>query len=87
MAVELKRLKKLETPAASDAAALSSTAGRLLVLVKLREGARCPDFVSPRARIAGGILSAEIEAGDLERLEADPAVQSVSVARSLQIID
>ena len=86
MAVDFKSFKKLETPAPSRQ--LGAQAEDLLtVLVKLRDGAVPPDYVSTRARITDGIFSAEIKAEDLARLEADPKVVSVSLSQRLTVIE
>jgi hypothetical protein len=46
-----------------------------------------PDFLSARAEIAQGMYSAEVEARDLERIEHDPAVESMSLPRALPIVE
>ncbi len=87
MAIDVKTLKKLEPlPAAVGAESLSDDS-RLVVLVKLRKGARPPSYLAARARMGDQIFSAEISARDLARVEADPSVESVSVSRKLQLID
>ena len=59
---------------------------RLLVLVKLKSGAAAPAYIVPRATIDAQILTAEIMAGDLARIDGDPAVDSVSISRRLPAI-
>ena len=83
MPIDLKSLKKMETAEPSVQASPPDSAARLVVLVKLAKGAEKPDYLSPRAEIGPGIFSAEIEAGELERLESDPAIESVSLPRTL----
>ena len=61
--------------------------GRLLVLVKLRRGSASPDYIAWRGEPAPGFLSAVVADDELLRLEADPAVASISVSRTLPVID
>ncbi|WP_298375636.1 hypothetical protein [uncultured Bradyrhizobium sp.] len=53
------------------------------MLVKLRKGAKRPSFIKPRTQITSRIFSAEITFGDMQRLEADPAVESMSLNRRM----
>ncbi len=87
MAVDLKSLKKLESLPASALSEPRSDSDRLVVLVKLREGAHQPSYISPRAHMGPQIFSAEICAGDLQRMESDPSIESVSVTQRLPLIE
>lgn len=87
MPVDLKTLKKMEPSPASAQSAQRNDEEHLVVLVKLRKGWACPTYVSPRAQIGPEIFSAEVLAGDLVRLEADPAVESMSLSRTLPVIE
>ena len=87
MALDLKKLSKLETPPASVQAAGASGGDHVLVIVKLREGFVQTPYIEARAEYGPSIFSAEIEFSELARLEADPAVASVSLSRRLTSID
>lgn len=87
MPIDLKRLKKLESVPARTQAEPPAEGEKMVVLVKLRKGASRPDYVSPRAHISPDMFSAEIEATDLERLEADPGVESMSLSKKLPGIE
>jgi len=49
--------------------------------------AAIPSYVTARTDIAAGLVTAEINAGDLHRLQADPAVESMSISRRMSAID
>jgi hypothetical protein len=88
MPIDFKSLKKLESlPAGSAAGMPNSSTDKVEVLVKLREGAKHPAFVTPRTQITGQIFSAEIPFGDLERLQGDPNVESMSISRKMPYIE
>jgi hypothetical protein len=80
-------MKKLETVSPSVGAQPQDKDARVLVLIKLRPGAERPEYLVPRAEIAPGMFSAEVAAGDLERIESDPAVETMSLSRSVPLID
>jgi hypothetical protein len=80
MNIDLKSLRKLES---LPTAQVADGDAPLLVLVKLRDGAACPDYVTLRAGVSACMFSAEITAATLCRLEADDAVESVAVSRVL----
>jgi hypothetical protein len=85
MPIDYKSFKKLETqPPSAQAEALEGQ--RLLVLVKVRAPDAAPSYVTPRAQIGPTMFSAEVSAVDLKKLEADPAVESVSISRRLPLI-
>lgn len=86
MSVDYKSLKKVEALPASSATGEPDDDDRLVVLVKLSAGAAEPSYMSPRARMGDRIFSAEVRARDLVRMEADPAVESVSVSRRLPLL-
>jgi len=86
MPVNLASLRKLETVPASELANGRSDKDRVVVLVRLHKGASRPEYVAARAEISPEIFSAEMPAGDLRRLEHDPAVASVSLSRDIPLI-
>ncbi len=87
MPIDYKSLKKLETVPPSVSARPQGKDARVVVLIKLRPGAERPDYLLPRAEIAPGMFSVEVNVGDLERIEHDPAVESMSLSRSMPMID
>lgn len=86
MTIDLKSLKKLESLPAAASCNTTDNGATLLVLVKLRAGAPCPDYVTPRAAVSACMVSAEITAATLPRLEADAAVESVAVSQVLPTV-
>ena len=84
--MDLKSLKKLESLPASAATSRGEDE-RLLVLVKLHKGAKRPSYIAARAQMGPEIFSAEIEAGQLARIQADPAIESVSISRQLPLVE
>jgi len=86
MAIDFKSLKKLESLPASVQAEPHGDEDRLVVLIKVRQGADHPSYIVPRAKMGPDIFSAEIRAGDLSRIESDPAVETVSVSRQIPLI-
>ena len=82
MPIDLRSLKKLDFSAAPAPAA----GERMVVLVKLREGAARPAYLAARGEFAGNLFSAEVSAEDMAKLEADPAVESVALSRKLPVI-
>ncbi|SFI61163.1 hypothetical protein [Bradyrhizobium sp. Gha] len=86
MPIDFKSLRKLETPQTSVMGRSLDDSERVVVLVKLRDGAKRPSFVTPRTEIAPRIFSAEIDAGQLQKLQADPSVESMSLSQSLPLI-
>jgi hypothetical protein len=79
MPIDLRSLHKLDFSAAPTA--LGSD--RLLVLVRLCDGAQRPGYIAARAEISHDLFSAEISVDELARLEEDPAVQSVELSRKV----
>ena len=61
--------------------------GPLAVIVKLREGAEQPAYLQARATFGPRMFSTEIEPEQLEQLENDPAVESVSHQKPLNGIE
>lgn len=86
MAINLASLRKLETVPASELVHARGDEEHVVVLVRLRKGATRPEYVALRAEISPEIFSAEMPAGDLRRLERDPAVESVALSRELPLI-
>ncbi|RTM14480.1 MAG: hypothetical protein E6R08_07610 [Nevskiaceae bacterium] len=86
--MDFKSLKKLESLPPGKAAGLPrSDTDKVEVLVKLREGARRPAFVTPRTQITGQIFSAEIPFRDVARLQDDPSVESMSISQKMPYIE
>jgi hypothetical protein len=86
MPIDFKSLQKLETPQPSVLGKPLDAGARVVVLVKLRDGAKRPAFVTPRTLIAPQIFSAEISAGELHQLQSDPGVESMSLSQALPLI-
>jgi len=86
MPIDFKSLKKLETPQPSVLGRPLNSGERVVVLVKLHAGATRPAFGTPRTQIAPQIFSAEINAGELQKLQADPSVESMSLSQTLPLI-
>lgn len=82
MPFDLRSLKKLDF----SAAPAPVSGDRVVVLVKLRDGAERPDYIAARADISPGLFSAELPVEVLKRLEDDPAVESVALSRRLPTI-
>ena len=87
MAINLASLRKLETLPASAQAKEREGGELVAVLVKLRKGMDRPAYITARGEFSATLFSAEIPASDLARLEADPAVESVSLSQRLPVID
>jgi len=86
MPIDFKSLKKLESAPASLQSSRMDDRQRLLVLVKLRNIGKPPDYVTARAEIGPRMFSAEINVGDLKTLESDPEVESVSISRQVPLL-
>lgn len=82
MPIDLRSLKKLDFSAAPAPIA----SDRVIVLVKLRDGAKRPDYIAARADISPGLFSVELPVAVLKRLEDDPDVESVALSRRLPTI-
>lgn len=82
MPFDLRSLKKLDF----SAAPAPVSGEKVVVLVKLRAGAKRPDYITARADISSELFSAEMPADLLKRLEADPAVESVALSRRIPSI-
>lgn len=83
MAIDLSKLRKLETPSASVQSRRPSDDEKMVVLVKLRQGFARPSYLVPRGEISAALFSTEVPASALQRIESDPAVESVSISKSL----
>lgn len=86
MAIDLSKLRKLEAPSASLQARRPSDDEKMVVLVKLRPGFDRPSYLVPRGDISAALFSTEVPASTLQRIESDPAVESVSISKRLPII-
>lgn len=87
MAIDLKSLRKLESGPPSSRGVVRGTDERLVVLVKLREGAPRPPYASLRSTFSPQFFSCEVSVTELHRLESDPAVESVALSRPLPVIE
>jgi hypothetical protein len=87
MPMDLSSFRKVEgVPAFADRGSARST-GRYLVTVKLRNGSHRPAYLKERASIGERILTAEVAAEQLARLETDPAVESFALSKALPLIE
>lgn len=86
MTIRLSSLSKLETPSASVQTEHGDAAERVVILLKLHEGANRPNYVEIRTRFSDSLYSAELRREELSRLEKDPSVESFSLARALPLI-
>ncbi|MBY6262155.1 hypothetical protein EI613_09520 [Azospirillum sp. 412522] len=84
MPIDLASLRKLESPSARMMAEPLDDAQRIAVIVRLHADAQPPGCLAGGRAIAPGIVTGEIAAADLARLEADPAVRSMALSRPLQ---
>jgi hypothetical protein len=87
MAINLKSLRKVESGPLSRRGLVRDANERVVVLVKLRSGAERPLYIPVRQILSGQFFSSEIPFGDLPLLEADPAVESVALSRTLPVIE
>lgn len=87
MPTDFGSLKKLDGLPALRRAQPGNARRRLLVLIKIQKGFTLPDYVERRSEPAPGFFSAVIPDDQLPRLEADPAIASISVSRSLPPMD
>lgn len=83
MAIDLSKLRKLEAPLVSVQSRRPSGDEKMVVLVKLRRGFARPSYLVPRGQISAALFSTEIPASALQRIESDPAVESIAIAKSL----
>ncbi|PJN94865.1 hypothetical protein CNY89_11925 [Amaricoccus sp. HAR-UPW-R2A-40] len=87
MPIDFSSLRKMEAAPAATQARPPADDARVVVLVKLHPGAALPAYLTPRARIAPDLFSVEVTAGELDCIERDPAVASMSLSRNLPMID
>ena len=59
----------------------------LELIIKVNEADYVPDGITVRASIDAYLFTAEAPRRELERLEADPKVESVSVGKPLRVIE
>lgn len=85
MPIDLRSLKKLETLPGS--AATEAAEGRMTIIVRLHPGAERPDWIEPRALVGDDMFTAEVDATELERIEADPAIAAVALSRNLPMVE
>jgi hypothetical protein len=87
MAIDLKSLRKLESGPVSHLGFARNENERVVVVVKLREGAERPPYLPVRSQFSSRFFSSEVSITDLRRLEADPAVESVALSRPLRVTE
>jgi hypothetical protein len=92
MPIDFSSLKKVEgLPAFSQQPRHASNGlvrdGRVAVLVKLRQGEQRPSYLTPRAVFGPELFSAELDAEQLSRLDADPAIESIGPPKALPVIE
>lgn len=87
MPLDYGSLRKIEGSPALRRAVPGNALKRLLILVRLRRGSETPDYIAWRGEPAPGFLSAVVADDELLRLEADPAVASISISRALPAVD
>jgi hypothetical protein len=81
--MDFTKLKKLESMGARPA---HSDADRVVTaIVKVKKAGYCPEKAKVRSKVNSHLLTAEIKTRDLGELEADPDVESVSLARALPL--
>jgi len=83
--IDLARIHKVSDVDVAKTSTSHADDESFLVLVKLRPGAERPSYVTARACVGTGIFSALVTGAELERLEIDPSVQSVSISQQMQI--
>lgn len=80
MPIDISSLKKMESlPAALQTKPL---ADRVVLLIKMKEGFEVPDYVNIRMRISAHIITAELAASELSRLDAEEGVATYSLNKS-----
>jgi hypothetical protein len=84
--VDFSSFKKVEGARRPGKSGAAKT-GPVAVIVKLKEGAEQPAYLQARAKFGPRMFTAEIQAEQLERLENDPAVESVSPQKPLSGIE
>jgi hypothetical protein len=84
--VDFSSFKKIEG-APDLARSADAKTGSLAVIVKLREGAEQPAYLQARATFGPRMFTTEIRLEQLEQLENDPAVESVSQQKPLNRIE
>jgi hypothetical protein len=81
--INLDELLKVE---ASSVVPLSrQTAGVVQAIIKVRKNSYVPSGVRLRTSISPFIITGEFEYSNLESLENDPSVESVSISKPLKI--
>lgn len=80
--IKLDELHKVE---ATSVVPLAQNASDVIrAIIKVREPDYVPASVNMRASIGPYIFTGELKSGDLESLERDPKVESVSISKKLR---
>ena len=85
--MDFKSLRKMETTPYSTQTSAGSSSELVSVLVKVKKGHAPPLYVLSRAQICDDMFSAQVQASDIDRLENDDAVDSISLSRPLPLIE
>ena len=81
--MDFTKLKKLESAGARPA---HSDRDRVVTaIIKVKTAGYCPEKVKVRSQVDDHLFTAEIKTGDLDGLEADPEVETVSLSRTLPL--
>lgn len=83
MPFDFKSLHKLESVPSSVSARSRNANDVVQVIIKLRKGARRPPYIKLRSQVTGRMITADVRFADMQRLEADPGVESMSLNRRL----
>lgn len=81
--MDFTKLKKLESTGARPA---HPDGDRVVTaIIKVKKADYCPEKAKVRSKVDSHLFTAEIKARDLGELEADPDVETVSIARALPL--
>lgn len=81
--MDFTKLKKVEFTGAHPA---DPDGDRVVTaIVKVKKAGYCPEKAKVRSKIDSHLFTAEFKARDLGELEADPDVETISLARALPL--
>lgn len=81
--MDFTKLKKIESTGARPAHADEDRV--VTAIIKVKKAGYRPEKVKVRSKVDNHLFTAEIKARDLGELEADPDVETVSLARALPL--
>ena len=87
MSFEIKPSKFRKVQADASVQTCSDETQRLEMIVKVNKAGYVPRSVRLRARIDETMFTCDAKAGELQALEDDPCIESVSVSRPLRVVD